>query len=72
MLDALFNPQAIAVIGASRDPGKVGRDILNNLIEFHCEGQLYPVNPSVSEILGLIDYSLFWGRFRKRGGVPST
>ena len=32
MLEALLTPQTIAVIGASRTPGKVGHDILANLI----------------------------------------
>ncbi len=53
MLDSLFNPRSIAVIGASRDPKKVGHAILNNLIRFQYQGQLYPVNPSAPDILGL-------------------
>ena len=53
MLDALFYPKSIAVIGASREPRKVGYALLSNLISFHYEGDLYPVNPSASEVLGL-------------------
>jgi len=53
MFDALFNPQSVAVIGASRDPGKVGYAILNNLLSFRYPGQLYPVNSSAAEVLGL-------------------
>ncbi|HEY6011630.1 MAG TPA: CoA-binding protein, partial [Nitrospirota bacterium] len=53
MLDAIFNPGAIAVIGASADPGKVGHVILNNLIRFNFRGSVHPVNPSGGEILGL-------------------
>jgi acetyl coenzyme A synthetase (ADP forming)-like protein len=52
MLETLFNPSAIAVIGASADPNKVGHAVLNNLIRFKFKGALYPVNPSRSEILG--------------------
>ncbi len=53
MLNSLFNPDSIAVIGASRDPKKVGYAVLNNLIRFGYKGQIYPVNPSGEEILGL-------------------
>lgn len=57
MLNSLFNPDSIAVIGASRDPKKVGYAVLNNLIRFGYKGQIYPVNPSGEEILGLKSFS---------------
>jgi acetyltransferase len=57
MLEALFNPGSIAVIGASADEKKVGHAVLNNLIRFKFKGSLYPVNPSCSEILGLRAYA---------------
>ena len=57
MLKSLFNPDAIAVIGASADPRKVGFAVLNNLIRFKFRGALYPVNPSSGEILGLRTYA---------------
>ena len=53
MLDFLLYPKSIAVIGASRTPGKVGYEVLANLIEGGFEGQILSVNPSASEILGL-------------------
>ncbi len=56
MLESLFNPNSIAVIGASREPQKVGYAVLNNLIRFNYRGRLYPVNPSALEILGLKAY----------------
>ncbi len=52
MLESLFRPESIAVIGASADPKKVGHVVLHNLIQFGFKGSLYPVNPSSSEILG--------------------
>ena len=52
MLDSFFNPKSIAVIGASRTPGKVGYDILKNIIQYGYEGDVYPVNPGAEEILG--------------------
>ena len=57
MLDFLFYPKSIAVIGASRASGKVGHEILVNLIKGGFAGQIIPVNPSADEILGLKCYS---------------
>ena len=56
MLEALLEPSAVAVIGASRTPGKVGHEILANLIEGGFEGDIVPINPTSSEILGLTCY----------------
>jgi len=64
-LDPIFNPRSIALIGASRDPNSVGQGILKNLLKgsvFYSEfakgfsGNIYPVNPNTSEILGLKCY----------------
>ena len=57
MLNNFFNPRSIAVIGASRTPGKVGYDILKNIIQYGYEGAVYPINPGVPEILGVKTYS---------------
>jgi len=54
--DFFFKPRSIAVIGASRQPGKVGYDTLKNLIDDNFEGKIYPVNPSAPYILGLKAY----------------
>jgi acetyl coenzyme A synthetase (ADP forming)-like protein len=51
-----FAPDSVAVIGASTKPGKVGHDILRNMISSGFEGTVYPVNPHASEILGLRCY----------------
>jgi acetyltransferase len=56
MLDHFFRPDSVAVIGASRDPEKLGFAVLNNLIEGGYEGRLYPINPKADEILGLEAY----------------
>lgn len=64
-LDSLFNPESIAVIGASRDEKSVGFGILANLVKGgvfptrHNEpfkGEIFPVNPNADEILGLKCY----------------
>jgi len=51
-LDALFKPRSVAVIGASRKPGKIGYTILKNIIDYGFKGKIYPVNPAATEILG--------------------
>ncbi|MBT3294281.1 MAG: CoA-binding protein [Verrucomicrobia bacterium] len=56
MLEALLKPNAVAVIGASKTPGKVGHEILANLIEGGFEGDIVPVNPTAPEVLGLTCY----------------
>ncbi|MHC4481286.1 MAG: acetate--CoA ligase alpha subunit [Planctomycetota bacterium] len=53
MLESFFDPASIAVIGASRTPGKVGHDVVRNLIEGGYEGRIYPVNPKAEEVLEL-------------------
>ncbi|RLG52355.1 MAG: CoA-binding protein [Thermoproteota archaeon] len=55
-MEYLVNPRSIAVIGASRDPGKVGHAIVRNLLDIGYKGKVYPVNPKASEILGLKAY----------------
>lgn len=56
MLESLLYPKSIAVIGASRTPGKVGHDILANLIENQFAGTIVPINPTVDELLELPCY----------------
>ena len=57
MLDMFSNPRAVAVIGASRDPNKLGYSILSNIIQYGFSGDIYPINPKSDEILGLTCYS---------------
>ena len=56
MLDSFFNPQSVAVIGASRASEKLGYAVLSNVKEGGFQGRLYPVNPKADEILGLKAY----------------
>jgi acetate---CoA ligase (ADP-forming) len=51
VLDNLFNPKAVAVVGASTKVGKVGHSLVQNIIENGYEGEVYPVNPKADEIL---------------------
>jgi acetyltransferase len=65
MLETLIKPKSIAVIGASRTPGKVGYSILANLISSGFEGKIIPVNPQAEDILGLKCY-----KTPKDAGIP--
>ncbi len=55
-IETLFNPESIAVVGASRKEGKLGRTILSNIVEGGFEGRIVPVNPGTDELLGLPCY----------------
>ncbi|MCX8195410.1 MAG: CoA-binding protein [Candidatus Micrarchaeota archaeon] len=55
-LEAVFNPSSIAVIGASREPNKIGHVIVKNFIDGGFAGRIYPINPNADEILGLRAY----------------
>lgn len=56
MLESLFYPETVAVIGASRHPGKVGYELVSNLVKSGFKGTILPVNPEATEILGLRCY----------------
>jgi len=52
-LHPLLCPDSIAIIGASRNPAKLGHVIVSNILEAGYKGKLYPVNPAGGEILDL-------------------
>jgi len=53
LLDAIFAPKVVAVVGASERPGSVGRTVLENLAGTPFGGPLYPINPKRPTVLGL-------------------
>lgn len=55
-LDVFFNPRSIAVLGASRIAGKVGHDVMSNLVSSGYRGDIIPVNPETDALLGLACY----------------
>jgi acetate---CoA ligase (ADP-forming) len=55
-LRPFFRPQAVAVIGASRDPASIGHRILQALINSRFHGPIYPVNPRAATLAGLGSY----------------
>src|SRR6186713_2166534 len=55
-MNRIMKPKAVAVIGASSEAGKIGNSVMKNLINGGYKGQIYPINPSADEILGLKAY----------------
>lgn len=55
-LDALFKPQAIALIGASNQLGSVGNVLARNLLGAGFAGPILPVNPHETKIHGAKSY----------------
>jgi len=53
MIESLFTPRVIAIVGASRAPGKVGHELVANLLAGRFAGKIVPVNPSSPDILGI-------------------
>jgi acetyltransferase len=56
MLEGFFRPNAVAIIGASTKPGKLGYAVLANLIESGFRGEIYPINPGATQIYGYKTY----------------
>lgn len=52
-LRALFDPRSVAVIGASRDPSKIGGSVLANLRSAGFDGRIIPVNPHADVVQGI-------------------
>jgi acyl-CoA synthetase (NDP forming) len=51
-MNRIMKPDAVAVIGASSEDGKIGNSVMKNLINGGYKGEIYPVHPSATEILG--------------------
>lgn len=50
MLDGLFRPRSIAVIGASNNPFSIGHIVIRNLAEHGFKGPIFPINPKERSI----------------------
>jgi acetyltransferase len=55
-LDVFFSPKTVAVIGATENPGTVGRTLFWNLVTSPFGGTVYPVNPKRPSVLGVKAY----------------
>jgi acetate---CoA ligase (ADP-forming) len=56
MLDSLFRPRSVAIMGASNNKFSIGNRVVKNLLDYGFKGQIYPINPKESDILGLKAY----------------
>jgi len=56
-LKPFFEPGSVAIIGASRSPGKGGFNIVENLVRLGYRGKIYPINLQASQILGFPAYA---------------
>ncbi|MCS6839528.1 MAG: acetate--CoA ligase family protein [Roseiflexus sp.] len=56
MLEAIFAPRSIAVVGASPDPSKLGHRILKNILDAGYPGRIFPIHPSAPHVLSLPAY----------------
>jgi acetyl coenzyme A synthetase (ADP forming)-like protein len=56
-MQAFFEPQTVAVVGADRTRGRIGSEILHNLLATGFRGRIVPVNPHASSIESLTCYA---------------
>jgi acetyl coenzyme A synthetase (ADP forming)-like protein len=55
-LDRIFRPKSIAVIGATPRRGTIGRQLLQNIVDYGFNGVLFPVNPKYKYISSIKCY----------------
>lgn len=55
-LAPFFSPKGVAIIGASSNPNKLSYGLFKNLTSYGFNGNIYPVNPKATKILGLQCY----------------
>jgi acetyltransferase len=56
MLETLFNPKSVAIIGASTKELSIGNVITKNLLHYNYRGEIYPINPKADEVRGIKAY----------------
>jgi acetyl coenzyme A synthetase (ADP forming)-like protein len=52
-MNRIMRPDAVAVIGASAEDGKIGNSVMKNLINGGYKGKIYPIHPKADEIMGI-------------------
>lgn len=52
----LFTPKSLAIVGAAREPGKLGNIVVKNIVDGSFKGKIFPVNPNADAINGLPCY----------------
>jgi len=56
VLDEIFNPRSIAVVGASPDPNKAGYHFFKGIVDLKFDGAVYPINLNGGDVLGFKSY----------------
>ena len=56
-LTKLFNPDSVAILGASRDEKKIGHIVLKNIVNSGFSGKIFPLNPHIANLNGLDCYA---------------
>ncbi|MGD9039374.1 MAG: CoA-binding protein, partial [Desulfobacteraceae bacterium] len=52
-LEKIFEPNSVAIIGASEKKGTIGHSLIKNLMEGNYQGKIYPINPKYESIKNL-------------------
>jgi acetyl coenzyme A synthetase (ADP forming)-like protein len=55
-LDSILRPRSIAVVGASRQSGSIGHQVVSNLLQYGFTGPVYPVNPRAGSVRSIKAY----------------
>ncbi|BAS26134.1 bifunctional acetate--CoA ligase family protein/GNAT family N-acetyltransferase [Limnochorda pilosa] len=55
-LQPFFRPQSVAVVGASRDPDRLGHALFRHILDGGFQGTVYPVNPSARSVAAVRSY----------------
>jgi acetyl coenzyme A synthetase (ADP forming)-like protein len=55
-MNRIMRPQAVAVIGASSEDGKIGNSVMKNLVNGGYQGKIYPIHPKAEEVMGYKAY----------------
>ncbi len=56
VLEEIFHPQSVAVVGASNNSASWGYSYTHHLLDYGFRGKIYPVNPNYDEVLGIKAY----------------
>jgi acetyl-CoA synthetase (ADP-forming) len=55
-LQTLFYPRSVAIVGASKNPGKLGYHVMKSLTQGGFEGEMFPINPRETDVFGFQAY----------------
>lgn len=55
-LRRFFEPESVAIVGASNNPLRINHNLVANLVNLGFQGRIYPVHPKEKEIMGLKAY----------------